>query len=66
MFSDASQWRKENELALLSIEKYPENDFKGSQSSGTYSLVPFSSSVNQVINCFSFEEKGENVEVISL
>ena len=66
MFSDASQWREENELALLSVEKYPENDCKGSQSSRTYSEFPFPSGANQIVNCFSFEEKGENVEGISL
>ena len=65
-FFDASQWRKENEIALLSVEKYPENYFKGSQSSRTYSAFPFPSGVNQIVNCFSFEEKGENVEGISL
>ena len=62
----ASQWRKENEFALLSVEEYPENDFKGSQSSRTYSAFPFPSGVNQIVNCFSFKEKGENVGGISL
>ena len=51
----ASQWRKENEFSLLSVEEYPENDSKGAQPSRTHSAFSFSSGANQIVNCFSFE-----------